>query len=68
MTYLEEISDLVSRLNTDSLRQALADSERARARLPDETMTDLMFEAACFQELINRGLTHVYDKTEGYGA
>ena len=68
MTYLEEISDLVSRLNTDSLRKAIADSERARAHLPDETLADLLFEAACHQELTNRGLTHVYDKPEGYDA
>jgi len=56
MTYLEEISSLVARLNDDSLKQALVDSERTRAHLPDETMADLLFEAACHQEMLNRGM------------
>lgn len=58
MTYLETVSELVSRLNTDALREVLRDSQASRHPGEDDMVSDLLFEAACQQELANRGIHH----------
>ena len=58
MTYLETVSKLVSRLNTEALKEVLRDSQAARHPDHDDMVSDLLFEAACQQELANRGEVH----------
>lgn len=58
MTYLETVSELVSRLNTEALKEVLRDSQAARHPGEDDMVSDLLFEAACQQELANRGEVH----------
>ena len=57
MTYLETVSELVSRLNTEALREVLRDSQASRHPDEDDMLSDLLFEAAVQQELRNRGVT-----------
>ena len=56
MTYLETVSELVSRLNTEALREVLRDSQASRHPDEDDMLSDLLFEAAVQQELHNRGV------------